>query len=74
MPNVTISFDEKLLLKARQYAQKHNLSLNALLRKLLKETVEPETTDWLEQCFSLMDQAMGNSGGKAWRREELHER
>ena len=74
MPNVTISFDEKLLIKARQYARKHNLSLNALLRKLLKETVEPETTDWLEHCFSLMDQAMGNSGGQVWRREELHER
>ncbi|HFE63604.1 hypothetical protein B1H10_08410 [candidate division KSB1 bacterium 4484_188] len=74
MPNVTISFDEKLLARARRYARKHNLSLNALLRKLLKETVEPETNDWLEQCFSLMDQAMGNSRGQKWKREELYER
>lgn len=74
MPNVTLSFDEEFLRKARQYARKHNLSLNALIRKLLKETVEPEETDWLEQCFSLMDQAMGNSQGQKWKREELHER
>jgi len=74
MPNVTISFDEELLSKARQYARKHNLSLNALIRKLLKQTVEPESTDWLEHCFSLMDQAMGDSKGQKWRREELYER
>lgn len=74
MPNVTISFDDELLLKARQYARKHNISLNALLRKLLKETVEPEATDWLEHCFSLMDQAAGNSREEKWKREELYER
>ena len=74
MPNVTISFEEKLLARARQYARKHNLSLNALLRKLLQETVEPETTDWLEHCFSLMDQATGDSRGQKWQREELYER
>ncbi|GAB4376041.1 MAG: hypothetical protein Kow0042_21950 [Calditrichia bacterium] len=74
MPNVTISFDEKLLKKARHYARKHNLSLNALLRKLLKETVEPETNDWLEQCFTLMDRAMGDSRGQKWERDELYER
>jgi hypothetical protein len=36
MPNVTISFDEDLLAKGRLYARKHKMSLNALLRKLLK--------------------------------------
>lgn len=73
MPNVTISIDEELLAKGRRYARKHNISLNALLRKLLKETVESEFVDWLEQCFLLMDQANGNSRGRKWRREELYD-
>ncbi|MCK6621435.1 MAG: hypothetical protein HUU32_02990 [Calditrichaceae bacterium] len=74
MPNVTISFDEDLLAKGRLYARKHKMSLNALLRKLLKATVEPESPDWLEQCFLLMDQANGDSRGEKWHREELYGR
>jgi hypothetical protein len=50
------------------------MSLNALLRKLLKATVEPESPDWLEHCFLQMDQANGDSGGKKWNREELYGR
>lgn len=74
MANVTISIEDDLLKKGRKYAQKHNTSLNALIRRLLRKTVESGSDHWLEECFSLMDHAGINSDGKKWKREELYER
>ena len=74
MANVTISNEDDLLKKGRKYASKHNTSLNALIRRLLKITVESESDHWLEECFSLMDQANANSDGKKWPRSDLYER
>ena len=42
MANITISIDEALLKAGRKYAEKHQTSINGLIRKLLEETVEPE--------------------------------
>ena len=39
MPNITISLDEDLLKSGRRYAEKHQTSVNALIRKLLEQTV-----------------------------------
>ena len=74
MTKLTLSFDEDLLSKGKQYASDHKMSLDALIHKLLKEKVESESEDWLEDCFLMMDQANGNSRGKKWQREELHDR
>ena len=74
MANVTLSIDDDLLKKGRQYASKHNTSLNALIRRLLKMTVESDTDQWLEECFSLMDQTGANSNGNMWKRSDLYER
>lgn len=73
MPNITFSIEENLLKKGREYARKHRTSLNALIRKLLKDTVD-SSDNWLEECFTQMDRAQGNSAGKKWTREELHDR
>jgi len=73
MPNVTISIEETLLKKGREYARKHRTSLNALIRKLLKDSVDT-SNEWLTESFKLMDKANGNSQGKRWKREELYER
>ena len=72
MKNITLSIDEKLLKESREYAKKHNISLNALIRSLLKQTVSNSSTRWLEELFKLMDAAKGNSGGMKWRREDLY--
>ena len=72
MPNITISLDEELLKSGRLYAQKHQTSMNALIRKLLEQTVRFQSDDWLEECFRLMDRAGGNSEGHKWNREELY--
>jgi hypothetical protein len=74
MTNVTMSIDDDLLKKGRKYAAKHNTSLNALMRRLLKMAVDSGSHDWLEECFSLMDQSNGDSGGKKWKRSDLYDR
>ena len=73
MPNITISLDEQLLKLGRQYAEKHQTSMNALIRSLLEQTVKSDSTQWIDECFSLMDQASGHSEGKRWKREDLYD-
>ena len=73
MPNVTISIEESLLKKGREYARKHRTSLNALIRKLLKDSLD-NSNEWLAESFKLMDEANGNSKGIKWNRENLYER
>jgi hypothetical protein len=72
MPNITISLDEELLKSGRRYAEAHQTSMNALIRKLLEQTVRLQSEDWFEECFNLMDRANGNSEGRKWNREELY--
>ena len=74
MANVTISIDDDLLKQGRNYARMHSTSLNSLIRHLLRKTVESGSVEWLEECFSLMDLANANSGGKNWSRSDLYER
>lgn len=74
MPNITISLDQDLLNFGREYAKRHNTSVNALIRKLLEQTVLPQSKDWIERCFEVMDQAEGDSKGISWNRDELYER
>ena len=73
MPNITISLDEELIKKGRQYAAKHNTSINALIRKYLEQTVESQSDGWLDECFSQMDSAGGDSRGERWKREDLYD-
>ena len=73
MPNVTISMNEELLNAGREYAKRHNISLNALIRKLLERTVKRSSKDWLDECFQKMDRASGDSKGVKWQREELYD-
>ncbi len=73
MPNITISLDKDLLKSGRRYAEKHQTSLNALIRKLLEQNVRLQSNNWLEECFQLMDRTNVNSKGRRWRREELYD-
>ncbi len=73
MPNITISLNKDLLKSGRCYAEKHQTSLNALIRTLLEQSVRPQSKNWLEECFQLMDRTNVNSKGRRWRREELYD-
>lgn len=74
MANITMSIDDELLKKSRKYAARHNTSLNALIRQLLKKEVGFGSKEWLNECLSLMDQIDVNSEGKKWKRSDLYER
>ena len=72
MKNITLSIDEDTLKAGRNYAKRHKMSLNSLIRKLLKQNVTDSSTQWLIETFALMDRAGANSQGRRWRREDLH--
>ena len=72
MRNVTLSMDEELLQKGREYARSHGMSFNALIRDLLRRRVIQES-DWVAESFRRMDEAGGRSGGRTWKREDLYD-
>lgn len=72
MPNVTISLDENLLKAGRAYAERHNTSLNALIRTMLERTVTQQSEAWLDELMELLDTHAGRSRGKRWSRKELY--
>lgn len=73
MKNITLSLDEKILEAGREYAKAHHMSLNALIRKLLAQTVLPAGENWLDEMLGLMDAARGDSHGQKWSREDLYD-
>lgn len=72
MPNITLSIDEKLLKSGCKYAEKQT-TVNALIRKLLEQTVKNDASQWVDECFALMDRANVCSKGKHWKREDLYD-
>ena len=72
MKNITLSIDEETLKAGRDYAKKHDMSFNAFIRKLLKQSVFRSSTQWLTESFEMMDKARANSTGETWKREDLH--
>jgi len=49
--NVTLSLPEDLLLKSREYAERHGASLNELIRTLLRQTVCPPEQDPIQKLI-----------------------
>lgn len=74
MPNVTLAIDDELLTAARRYAQDHGTTLNALVRSVLEQTVQPRAGSWFADFERLANESRGSSRGRGWTREELHER
>jgi Ca2+-binding EF-hand superfamily protein len=72
MKNITLSIDEYTLKAGREYAKKHHMSFNALVRHLLEKTVKKSSNQWIEEAFKLMDEAKANSNGQKWKRKDLY--
>ena len=64
--------DEKVLKAGRDYARKHNVSFNVLVRRLVEQTVLSTKDQWLDDTFSLMDKVQVSSENVTWTREELY--
>jgi len=74
MKNITLAIDEETLDAGRSYAQRHQTTLNALVRELLVKTVLADREAAVREMFRLMDAHPGNSHGRRWIREELYGR
>jgi metal-responsive CopG/Arc/MetJ family transcriptional regulator len=72
MRNVTLSFPDDLIEKGKDYARKHDMSLNALIRDAFRRMIESETKDSTAGLFAALDSAAGKSGGDRWTRDEIY--
>lgn len=72
MKNITLTMDEQVLKAGREYARKHNVSFNVLVRRLVEQTVLSTKDQWLEDTFSLMDTLKVSSENLTWTREDLY--
>ena len=72
MKNITLALDEKTIKAGREYARKHNLTLNSLIRRLLQQTVSQGSRNWIDECFALMDKAEVSGIKRTWKREDLY--
>ncbi len=74
MKNITLALDEETLAAGRAYAQRHETTLNGLVRDLLRRTVVEDRARTTSEMFRLMDAHMGDSRGETWTREDLYVR
>jgi hypothetical protein len=74
MKNITLALDDDLLEAGRNYALRHQTTLNALVRELLVKTVIADRQSAVQEMFRLMDAYPGNSRGQRWTREDLYAR
>lgn len=72
MKNITLSIDESLLRAGREYARRHNMSFNVLVRKTIEQAVVQQNSKWLDDVFALMDRANVASGDGKLAREDLY--
>ena len=74
MKNVTLAIDEETLEASREYARKHRLTLNALIRLLLLKTVRANSRARLQGLFELMDKNPGHAAKDyKFRREDAYD-
>jgi len=74
MKNITLSIPEDLVKQGREYAAKHGTTLNALIRKLLKSTVQPVHQTKANQILREMEKLKSPQDSISWNREDLYER
>jgi hypothetical protein len=74
MKNITLALDEDTLAAGRLYAQRHNTTLNALVRDLLHKTVVSDREAAVREMFRLMDAHPGRAPRRRWTRDELYAR
>lgn len=75
MANITLSLQDDLLKKSRQYARKHNTSLNALIKDLITKQVQAnQTENNIEEFIRLAEKAnVSSKGKKRWTRNDLYD-
>jgi len=74
---VTVYLDDELHKALKLKAVETDKPVSTLINDAIRETYTNYSADnaerWLEDSFELMDQAMVNSGGIKWKRDELYD-
>lgn len=73
MANLTLSVDDELLRRGRDYAARRGTSLNGLVRAYLEQMTRP-TNDEVDAMMDRLRSSQGSSGGVRFNRDELYER
>lgn len=77
MANLTVSIDDRLLKRARVRALEEDTSVNALVREYLESFAAGSSrSSGMEDFLAWSESVDASSGprGRAWTRDELHER
>jgi hypothetical protein len=74
--NITLSADEAVIRKAREFAKRHNSSLNTLIRDYLEHLVnETDSVSSAEEFERLSTEFAGRSpAGYSFSREDIYSR
>ncbi|MCD6534598.1 MAG: hypothetical protein J7L25_11085 [Deltaproteobacteria bacterium] len=74
--NITLSVDEKVISRSRQFAKEHNTTLNSMVREFLRKiSGDHDRQSHAEEFLKLAKNEGGESRpGYVFNREELHER
>ena len=74
--NITLTVDDEVLNKVREYAAERRTSVNALVRQYLTDIVqkEREADDAREALLALARRKKGDLGRQKWSREALYDR
>jgi hypothetical protein len=75
MVNITLSANERVVVRARKAAQSMGMSLNQVVRIFLSELAgESSAEDELAEIVKLSGQSGGRRRGWEFDRDEIHER
>jgi plasmid stability protein len=74
MKNITLSIPEELVKKGRAYAARHGTTLNALIRQLLKSTVEKKPSSDAQHLVDEIGKLKSPVKSIHWKRDDLYER
>lgn len=77
MANLTLTIDDELLLRARRRALDNGTSVNALVRDYLASFAGPHDEPPPGRALVALAESLSASSGsrgRAWSRDELHER
>lgn len=77
MANVTLAIDDDILRRARIKAVTDGTSVNAVVREYLRRYAGSDASHSALREFGRLaraSMATSGSGGRAWRRDDLHDR
>ena len=73
--NVTFTIDDATLTRAKDLASQRGVSLDELIQSYLEDlTSLMSAEEMIKELDGLWNSSGGNSGGRTWTREEIHER